>query len=180
MPANAKTREKKKTERQSRREQPKREQKKRAEKGMSALDLLEQDHREVEELFDEFDELNDDSKKHQVAQTICKMLTVHAQIEEEIFYPEVRGATKDNDLIDEALVEHDSAKYLIEEIEDMEPGDDLFEARVRVLEDQIKRHVREEEEELFPEVTQSKLDLEEVGARLQQRKNELLEEYEEA
>ena len=102
---------------------------------VNAFDLLEQDHREVEEWFDEFDELKDSDKKRrsELAEKICLALKVHAQIEEEIFYPRAREATKDDDLIDEAIVEHATVKNLISEIEDMEVGEELFDAKVRVL-----------------------------------------------
>ena len=142
-----------------------------------ALELLEEDHRKVEEMFDEFDELEgDDKRRGQLAKQICRELTVHAQIEEEIFYPRARGATKDDELIDEALVEHESVKHLIEEIEDMEPGEDLFDARIRVLEEMVKRHIQEEEEELFPELASAGMDVEAVGQELTKRKQELMAE----
>jgi acetyl esterase/lipase/hemerythrin superfamily protein len=178
MPTNAKTKEKRKTEQTDRRTQPKRDDKTRDTSAMNALDLLKNDHREVQELFDEFDEIDDNKKKQQIAQKLCMMLSVHAQMEEEIFYPEVRKATKDNDLIDEALVEHASAKHLIEEIEDAEVGHDLFDAKVKVLQEQMKRHIMEEEEELFPEVSDTKIDLDEIGARMAKRKDQLLKEFE--
>jgi hemerythrin superfamily protein len=147
---------------------------------MNALDLLENDHREVELLFDEFDELGNDSKKEELAQMICMALTVHAQIEEEIFYPAARDATGDDELIDEAIVEHAGAKNLIAEIEEMSAGDELFDAKVKVLGEQMKRHIMEEEEELFPELAQTKMDLDSVGARLAKRKEELFAEMTEA
>ena len=97
----------------------------------SAIDLLEEDHRQVEEWFDEYDELKeDDDRKAELAQKICLALKVHAQIEEEIFYPQAREATKDNDLIDEAVVEHATVKNLIAEIESMEVGEDLYDAKI--------------------------------------------------
>jgi hypothetical protein len=96
------------------------------------------------------------------------------QIEEEIFYPAARAATGDDDLLDEAVVEHAGAKHLIEEIESMEIGDDLYDAKIRVLGEQIKHHVKEEEEELFPEVERSDIDLKAVGKELEGRKMELM------
>lgn len=179
MPTNAKTKEKRKAARNNRRNQPQREKKASEDKGMSALELLENDHRDVEKLFDEFDEQRDRKERQGLAQKLCMMLTVHAQIEEELFYPEARKATKDDDLIDEALVEHESAAHLIEEIEEMDAGHVLFDARVRVLEEQMKRHIAEEEEELFPEVSDSKMDLNDLGARMAKRKAELLKQFEE-
>jgi hemerythrin-like domain-containing protein len=142
----------------------------------TALELLEQDHREVEEWFDEYDELQEDDDKAELAEKICLALKVHTKIEEEIFYPQARKATKDNDLLDEAIVEHASAKRLIEEIESMEVGEDLYDAKMRVLGEQIKQHIREEEEELFPEIESAKMDVEAVGKQMAARKDELMSE----
>ena len=143
----------------------------------SALELLEQDHREVEEWFDEYNELKeDDNRKGALAEKICLALKVHAQIEEEIFYPQARQATKDNDLIDEAAVEHATVKHLIGEIEGMEVGEELYDAKIRVLGEMVKHHIKEEEEELFPELVAAKLDLDAVGKELAQRKKELMAE----
>jgi Hemerythrin HHE cation binding domain len=143
----------------------------------SAFELLEQDHREVEEWFDEFDELKeDDNRKGQLAEKICLALKVHAQIEEEIFYPQAREATKDNDLIDEAVVEHATVKNLIGEIEVMEVGEELYDAKMRVLGEMVKHHIKEEEEELFPELEAAKMDLNAVGKEISQLKEELMSE----
>src|SRR6266850_1800937 len=143
----------------------------------SAIDLLEQDHREVEEWFDEYDELKeDDARKAELAQKICLALKVHAQIEEEIFYPQAREATKDNDLIDEAAVEHATVKHLIGEIEGMEVGEELYDAKIRVLWEMVKHHIKEEEKELFPELVSAKMDFDAVGKELAQRKEELMAE----
>jgi len=147
---------------------------------MSAIDLLEQDHREVESYFDEFEDIDDEAAKEELAQKICMALTVHAQIEEEIFYPQARKATKDDDLLDEAIVEHAGAKKLIAEIEEMEPGEELFDAKVKVLGEMIRHHVEEEEQELFPEVEDSGMDLQAVGAQMAKRKAELMKEMEQA
>src|SRR5947199_4745947 len=94
----------------------------------------------------------DDDRKAELAQKICLALKVHAQIEEEIFYPQAREATKDNDLIDEAVVEHATVKNLIAEIESMEVGEDLYDAKIRLLGEMVQQHIKEEEEELFPEL----------------------------
>ena len=143
----------------------------------SVIDLLEEDHREVEEWFDEYDEVKeDDDRKAELAQKICLALKVHAQIEEEIFYPQAREATKDNDLIDEAVVEHATVKNLIAEIESMEVGEDLYDAKVRVLGEMVKQHIKEEEQELFPELEPAKIDLEAFGKELAERKEELMSE----
>jgi hemerythrin superfamily protein len=142
-----------------------------------AFEVLEQDHREVEEWFDEYDELqNKNDRKEELAEKICLALKVHAQIEEEIFYPRAREATKDDDLIDEAIVEHATVKNLIGEIEEMDFGEELFDAKIRVLGETVKRHIREEEEELFPELQSSKMDLKAVGKELAERKEELMSE----
>jgi Hemerythrin HHE cation binding domain len=143
----------------------------------SALELLEQDHREVEEWFDEYNELKEDhNRKGALAEKICLALKVHAQIEEEIFYPQARKATKDNDLIDEAAVEHGTVKHLIVEIEGMEVGEELYDAKIRVLGEMVKHHIREEEKELFPELVPTKMDLDAVGKELAKRKEELMAE----
>ena len=149
-------------------------------KSRDALELLAEDHRKVEEMFDEYDEMEgNDKRRGELAEQICNELTVHAQIEEEIFYPRAREATKDNELIDEAIVEHGSVKHLVEEIKGMEPGEDLFDARVRVLEEMVKRHIQEEEEELFPELTSAGMDTEAMGEELADRKQELMAELSE-
>jgi hemerythrin-like domain-containing protein len=140
----------------------------------NAFDVLEHDHREVEEWLDEYDELErDDRRKADLAKKICLALKVHTQIEEEIFYPAARDATKDNDLIDEAIVEHGTVKNLIKEVEDMEIGEELYDAKMRVLGEMVKRHIREEEEELFPELEAAKMDVDAVGKELAIRKLDL-------
>jgi hemerythrin superfamily protein len=138
-----------------------------------AIALLEADHQTVDELFDEYDGLTDNADKKRVATEICLALKVHTQIEEEIFYPAARKATGDADLLDEAAVEHAGAKNLIAEIEAMQPGQPLYDAKVTVLGEQVRHHVEEEEEELFPEVRETKLDLDTLGAKLAARKAEL-------
>ena len=169
MPTNAKTKAKKTAARKTNTKThgPRRD-------GINAFELLKQDHREVEEYFKEYEGLEEDNQKAELAAKICEALKVHAQIEEEIFYPESRRATGDNDLLDEAVVEHAGAKRLIEEIESMEIGDDLYDAKIRVLGEQIKHHVKEEEEEFFPEVERSDMDLKAVGKKLEGKKMELM------
>ena len=141
---------------------------------MSAIDILEEDQRQVEESFDEYEELEDAGDKEQLAVKICSALQVHTQIEEEIFYPAAREAIEEPKLIDEAIVEHASAKQLIGEIENMKPGDELYDARVKVLQEQVLHHVEEEEGELFPQVEASELDLEALGKKMAERKAALL------
>jgi hemerythrin-like domain-containing protein len=145
---------------------------------MDAIKMLTSDHREVKSLFQQYQEMVDheaaDEDKHPIAQQICMLLTVHAQIEEEIFYPAAQGAIKEPDLIDEATVEHASAKELIAQLEGSDPSDDLFDAKVKVLGEYIDHHVKEEESELFPQARKAKMDLEAIGAQLTERKAELM------
>jgi hemerythrin superfamily protein len=147
------------------------------EASLDAIKLLTADHREVKALFQQYQELvdadADDEEKHPIAQQICLMLTVHAQIEEEIFYPAAKEAIKEPDLIDEAAVEHASAKELIAQLEASDPSDDLFDAKVKVLGEYIDHHVKEEESELFPQARRAKLDLAALGDALGARKQEL-------
>ena len=143
---------------------------------VSALALLEEDHQEVDGFFDEYETLEDADEKERIALKICLALTIHAQIEEEIFYPAVREAIEKAELIDEAIVEHASAKQLIAEIEEMDANDELYDAKVKVLGEQVRHHVEEEEDELFPEVESSELDLEALGTKMAERKAALLKE----
>lgn len=143
-------------------------------KPADAISLLKADHREVKGWFKDFEDAEKDSEKQKLADRICFALTVHAAIEEEIFYPAAREGTEDDDLLDEAEVEHASAKQLIAEIKGMKAGDRLFDAKVTVLGEYIDHHVKEEETEMFPEVKQSDVDLKELGLRLAARKAELM------
>ena len=145
-------------------------------KGPDAIALLKADHRSVEKLFSQFQKAKDDERKKQLALQICLELRVHTQIEEEIFYPASREVLKDEDMVDEAVVEHQAAKDLIEQIESMEPSDDLYDAKVTVLCEQIDHHVEEEEKEYFPEVQKTDLDLKAIGEQLKVRKNQLMDE----
>jgi len=145
-------------------------------KAPDAIALLKDDHKKVAALFAQYDKLGDraHAAKLKLARKICSELKVHAQIEEEIFYPATREALpKQDDLLDEAQVEHDGAKDLIAQLDAMQPGDDLFDAKVTVLSEYIKHHVKEEHEEMFPKVRKTDLDLKELGMRLAFRKAEL-------
>ena len=146
-----------------------------------AIALLTKDHAGVKALFKKYQQLcesgADGSEKEAVAMEICTELTAHATVEEEIFYPATR-AEGTEDLLDEAEVEHGTAKDLIAQIEDMEPDDDLYDAKVTVLGEYIDHHVKEEEGELFPKVKKLGIDLEELGAQMKARKEELLAELE--
>ena len=142
-----------------------------------AVKLLKQDHRQVEHWFDEYEQLNNDREKLSLFGQIALALKVHTRIEEEIFYPESRGEVED-DLLDEAWVEHDSAKKMIAEIEAMKPGDEMYDAKVKVLGEYIKHHVREEEQPggIFAQAKRGDENLEEMGKRLEARKQELMAE----
>jgi len=139
-----------------------------------AIALLKADHQKVQGLFEQYEKTRSDDRKSALAQQICQELTVHAQIEEEIFYPAAREVLRDEDLLDEATVEHQGAKDLIAQIEGSSPGAKLFDAKVTVLSEYIKHHVKEEQNELFPKVRKTKLDLKMVGEQLQARKMELM------
>ena len=143
-----------------------------------AIKLLKDDHRQVEEWFDDFENTNSASKKQKLANQICLALTVHAQIEEEIFYPACREAGVEDDMMDEADIEHEGAKKLIAEIEASAPGDDHYDARVKVLSEMIKHHVKEEEQRggMFAKAKEADLDLKELGMELLQRKTELMKQ----
>jgi hemerythrin superfamily protein len=147
-----------------------------AKQEIDAIQLLKADHREVEGWFEEFEKSRSDSKKEKLAHKICTALTVHTQIEEEIFYPAFLEATGEEDLNDEAYVEHDGAKKLIAEIEAGTPESDKWEAKVTVLSEMIKHHVHEEEmrDGMFAKAKKSGMDLEDLGMRMAARKKELM------
>ena len=142
-----------------------------------AIALLKADHRQVEQWFEEFQSARSSSRKQTLAVNICNALKAHTTIEEEIFYPAFLQATRDEDKHHEAIIEHDGAKKLIAAIEASTPDDEYFDARVTVLSEMIKHHVKEEEQAsgLFAEAKQSKMDLVEIGRQLAARKRELLE-----
>src|ERR1700730_16500201 len=140
-----------------------------------AISVLKADHRQVEEWFSQFKKSKISSKKQQLASAICEALIAHATIEEEIFYPAFLAATEDRDLHHEAVVEHDGAKKLIAQIRDMSPDDDYFDAKVTVLSEMIKHHVKEEEQPggMCAEANKSNMDLRDLGEQLLARKKEL-------
>jgi hemerythrin-like domain-containing protein len=148
-----------------------------------ACDLLDADHRNVKRMFKEYEELTSSrgrtvaQKKMDLARQLCHELSVHAQIEEEIFYPALRAALKDTDLLAEAEVEHQSAKELIAQIEGMGEADEMFDAKVTVLGEYVDHHVKEERNEIFPKARSSrKLDLVSMRDELMARKEELMGE----
>ena len=139
------------------------------------LQLLASDHRKVEQLFEQFEKASGSSAKQRLVRQICTELKVHAMIEEEIYYPEIRGKVEE-DALDEAYVEHDSAKMLINELEAAEPDESFYDAKVKVLQELIEHHVKEEEKErdnLFQQTRAAEIDLEALGDRLAARKAEL-------
>jgi hemerythrin superfamily protein len=143
---------------------------------IDAVELLTQQHREVEEMFERFEKMTDRAKvsKKKLADEICNALIMHTTIEEEIFYPATREASEDTeDMVDEAVVEHASAKDLIAQIMEMDPGDDLYDAKVKVLSELVEHHVEEEEKEMFPKTKQLKLDMQALGQEMKARQQEI-------
>lgn len=144
-----------------------------------AVALLKEDHRSVEDLFAQFEKASGDGRKQKLAEQICLELSVHAKIEEEIFYPACEGKVEE-DLLKEAYVEHDGAKLLIAEILAGEPSDEFYDSKVTVLQEQIEHHVEEEEkrmEGLFSQARKAGLDMDALGKQLATRKEQLLTEY---
>ena len=144
-----------------------------------AIALLMDDHKKVKAMFKAFETLKkhdgDGKEKSVLVGRICNELKIHTQVEEEIFYPAVRAAGLDHDLMDEADVEHAGAKELIAQLEGMKPGDDHYDAKVTVLGESIDHHVKEEHEEMFPKAKTTALDMKALGSQLQARKSELLD-----
>lgn len=148
-------------------------------KSRDAISMLMADHKKVKKLFSDFDKLKgsgSDEEKSAVVEQICQELTIHAELEEEIFYPAVREAVDDGDLMDEALVEHAGAKDLIAQLQNMDPEDDLYDAKVTVLGEQINHHVEEEEGEMFPQAKKAGVDTPDLAEQMLQRKTALLQE----
>jgi hemerythrin superfamily protein len=145
-------------------------------KPADAVTLLKADHRQVEQWFEAFEKTKSDTRKQDLATKICTALTVHTQIEEEIFYPAFLEATEDKDMHHEAEIEHAGAKNLIAQIKESGPQDDYFDSKVHVLSEMIKHHVKEEEQRggMFAEAKKSDMDLIELGGRLLARKKELM------
>ena len=150
------------------------------EKNQDAIALLKQDHRTVEKLFEEFEKASGDGRKEKLAKQICLELTVHATIEEEIFYPACEGKVEE-DLLKEAYVEHDAAKQLIVQIEAGGPDDEFYDSKVKVLQEEIEHHVEEEEkrmEGLFSQARKAGIDMDSLGEQLAARKAELMSQAE--
>ena len=146
-----------------------------ATRAKDAINLLKADHRKVEGLFARYDEAKEDERRKQaICRQICMELKVHMQIEEEVFYPLSRDYVSDEDTVNEAIVEHQGAKDLIAQLETMQPSDEMYDAKVKVLQEQIEHHVEEEEEEYFPEAKKNGMDTKAVCAELIARKQELM------
>ena len=149
-------------------------------KSQDAIALLKEDHRKVEELFEQFEKAKGEGRKQKLALEICTELTIHTILEEEIFYPALEGKV-DEDLLKESFVEHDAAKVMIAEIEAGEPSDEFYDAKVKVLSEEIEHHVEEEEkrmEGLFSQARAAGLDMDALGEQLAARKDELKAEIE--
>ena len=149
----------------------------------TAIDLLKEDHDKVKKAFKEFEKMDrsDTETCRQVVRSVCEDLRVHTMLEEEIFYPAVREAIDDEDIMNEAAVEHESAKTLIEQLENMEPDDPNYFATFTVLGEYVMHHVKEEESEMFPQARKAKeLDLQALGEQIRARKGDLTAQVERA
>jgi hemerythrin-like domain-containing protein len=149
----------------------------------NAVDLLKEDHDKVKKAFKEFEKMDrsDTESCRELVETVCADLRIHTTLEEEIFYPALREAIDDDDIMNEAAVEHETAKMLIEQLENMEPDDPNYFATFTVLGEYVTHHVKEEEGEMFPQAKKAQdLDLEELGSRMRERKGELVGETEQS
>jgi hemerythrin superfamily protein len=145
---------------------------------LDAIKLLTADHRTVEGLFEDYEKARGASAKQKLSHQICTELKIHSMIEEEIFYPALRGKIED-DMLDEAVVEHDGAKVLINDIESAEPNEEFYDAKVKVLQEQIEHHVKEEEKQrdsMFAQARKTDVDLDALGSQMAKRKAELTEQ----
>jgi len=141
-----------------------------------AIALLKADHVAVSQMFAEYEKTRSISKKKTLVAEICTALSVHVQIEEEIFYPAVKAALKNRLLVPEATVEHAGVKDLIAQLRDVDHDGEMYDAKVKVLSEYVKHHVKEEQTEMFPKVKASSLDMVALGARMSARRNDLLAE----
>ncbi len=139
-----------------------------------AMAMLKADHKLVSSLFDAFEKTKSDARKTAIVAQICRELTVHTQIEEEIFYPAVKAALRDKELVPEATVEHASVKDLIAAVNGKAPFGEMYDANVKVMGEFVKHHVKEEEKQMFPKARKTKLDMQALGAQMAARKEELL------
>ena len=141
-----------------------------------AITMLIEDHQKVQKMFKTFERTEDHQEQQQLATQICNELTVHTQLEEQVFYPAAREALEEADLIDEATVEHQVAKELIQKIKQSRPHDEEYCALVTVLGEYVNHHIEEEQEELFPQLKKTEIDFEALGEEMQQKKQELMSE----
>jgi hemerythrin-like domain-containing protein len=149
-------------------------------KGVEAIDMLKQDHDKVEKAFKEFEQLahEDPEASHDLVMSVCEELKIHTTLEEEIFYPAVHDAIDDEEIMNEAAVEHETARMLIEQLENMEEDDPNYHATFKVLGEYVRHHIREEEGEMFPAARKTAIDFDALGARLRERREELMGETE--
>ncbi len=144
----------------------------------NAFTLLKDDHKKVKKLFKEFQSVKNredsDERKSELVKQLCREIKIHTQIEEEIFYPAARQAIDDEDVMDEAAVEHGSVKQLVEQLESMQPRDPHFDAIVKVMAEYVEHHVREEEDEMFPLLKKAKLDARGLAEQINRRREELM------
>lgn len=143
-----------------------------------ALSMLKADHDKVRRMFREFEKLEDTEEKAQLVKQACTELKVHTQIENEIVYPALREAIEDDDLMNEALVEHEAAEELISQLEEMQPEDEMFDAKFTVLGEYVNHHIAEEQKEMFPKAKKADIDLDALGEQIARRKTELMEQAE--
>ena len=151
---------------------------KKSPKLQDATTMLRADHKVVSGLFAQYEKTQSTAKKKQLVAQICTELSVHAQVEEEIFYPAVKEALHDHELVPEATVEHASLKALISEVEGVEPEGEMFDAKIKVLGEYVKHHVKEEHTEMFPKAKATDLDMKALGGRIAARKEKLLADRE--
>jgi hemerythrin-like domain-containing protein len=151
-------------------------------KTLTAIDLLKEDHDKVKKAFKEFEKMDrsDTETCRQLVATVCEDLRVHTMLEDEIFYPAVREAIDDDDIMNEAAVEHETAKMLIEQLENMQEDDPNFHATFTVLGEYVRHHIKEEEGEMFPSARKTDIDFESLGERMRERKEELTGQVEKA
>jgi hemerythrin-like domain-containing protein len=153
---------------------------KRAPRLPEALAMLQEDHRKVQKMFKQFKKLNGDSESKQaLVEEACWALSIHAQLEEEVFYPALRAALDESDLLDEAEVEHDVAKELIAKLESMGAEDEQYDATFTVLGEYVNHHIEEEEKEMFPKAKRAKMDMDALAEEMDERKESLQRENEE-
>ena len=145
-----------------------------AKTGPDAIALLKADHKRVSDLYEQYEKTRSTAKKRTIVASICLELSIHAQVEEEIFYPAVKAALKDKEMVPEAHVEHATLKELIAQVKDKEPDGEMFDAKIKVMSEYTKHHVKEEHTEMFPQARKSRLDMNELGAQLAARKEELM------